>query len=97
MISDFLSLFVWFKHLYIFEKDQNAFLNTTDFIGTNPVEICEYEKMNNGYWEILKFLKQIVEKSMSIAKFFSSSHSPLMMFNDAISHAAYAKNALNTK
>ena len=88
MVSDFLLPFgrLGFSHL------PNG--NLTSLIETEAVKIFEYGKNNDGYWDGLKLLKQVVEKTLPIAEALYPGYSFLFMFDNATSHAVYADDAL---
>lgn len=64
---------------------------------TEAVELFEYEKNNERYWDGAKLHQQVVNKALPIAKALYPGYSLLFHFNNAISHSVYAKDALQTK
>ena len=97
MVSDFLLPFGRLGFSHLSEAEQNSLLTATDLTETEAVEIFEYGKNNDRYWDGPKLLKQVVEKAVPIAKAFYPGYSFLFMFDNATSHAVYAKNALCTR
>lgn len=63
---------------------------------TEAVELFEYGKTNEGYWDGAKLHKQVVNKALPIAEAFYPGYSLLFLFDNAISHSVYAQNALRT-
>ena len=61
---------------------------------TEAVEVFEYRKNNKEYWNEPKLLKQVINKAISIAKAFYPGYSFIFIFDNTISHAVYAENAL---
>ena len=64
---------------------------------TEVVEVFEYGKNNNGYWDRAKLYKQVVSKALRIAEVLYSRYSLLFLFNNATSHLFYAKNAFQVQ
>ena len=60
------------------------------------IEIFEYEKSNNGYWDRPKLYHQVVTKVLPIAEALYPGYSLLFLFNNTTSHFIYAQNALCT-
>ena len=58
------------------------------------VEIFEYGKNNDGYWDEAKLHKQVVNKALPIAKALYLGYSLLYLFDNATSHSVYARDAL---
>lgn len=61
---------------------------------TKVVEIFEYAKNNNGYWNEAKLYQQVVNKTLPSAEAFFSGYLILFLFDNAISHFVYAKDKL---
>lgn len=61
------------------------------------VEIFEYGKNNDDYWDGAKLYQQIVNKALPIAKALYLSYSLLFLFDNATSHSVYVKDALQVK
>lgn len=58
------------------------------------VEILEYKKNNDGYWDRIKLLQQVMEKALLRAETLYSGYSILFMFDNATSHLVYTEAAL---
>lgn len=58
------------------------------------VEIFEYEKNNNEYWDKTKLHKQIVNKTLLITEVLYPGYSFLFLFDNITSHSVYAKDIL---
>lgn len=69
----------------------------TGLIETKAVEVFEYGKNNDGYWDGAKLHQQVVKKALSIAEALYQGYSLLFLFDNAISHLLYAKDALQAK
>ena len=61
------------------------------------VEIFEYEKNNDGYWDEAKLHKQVVNKALPIAEALYPEYSFIYLFDNATSHSIYAKDVLQVK
>lgn len=66
----------------------------TRLIETEAVEVSEYGKNNDGYWDRAKLYQQVVKKALPIAEAFYPGYSLLFLFDNATSHSVYAKDAL---
>lgn len=80
--------------LHLLSNDQDFLLAATSLIDTEAVEIFEYRKNNDEYWDGPKLLKQVIEKAVPIAEALYPGYSFLFMFDNATSHAVYAEDAL---
>lgn len=96
MISDFLFPFGRLRISHLSNEGQNLFQTATGLAEREAVEIFEYGKNNDGYWDGPKLLKQVIEKAIPIADALYPGYSLLFMFDNATSHAVYAKDALCT-
>ena len=96
IISDFLLSFRRFDLSHLSNVDQDFLKAATGLSETEAVEIFEYGKNNDGYWDRPKLLKQVVNKTIPVAKALYPGYSFLFMFNNATSHVLYAENALCT-
>ena len=61
---------------------------------TEVVELFEYGKNNEKYWDGPKLHKQVVTKALPIAEALYPGYSLLFLFDNATSHSVYADNAL---
>ena len=57
------------------------------------VELFEYGKQE-GYWDGARLLDQLTNKSLPIAQFLYTGYDLIFLFDNAMSHAIYAKDAL---
>ena len=64
---------------------------------TESVEIFEYGKNNNRYWDGAKLHQQVVNKALPIAEALYPGYSLFLLFNNATSHSAYVKDPLQVK
>ena len=58
------------------------------------MELFEYGKSNESYWDGPKLHKHVVNKALSIAKALYPGYSLLFFFNNATSHSMFAQDAL---
>lgn len=58
------------------------------------VELFEYGKNNEGYWDKPKLHKQVVNKTFLIAEIFYLRYSLLFLFDNTTSYLVYVNNAL---
>ena len=63
---------------------------------TEAVMLFEYGKANKVYWDGPKLHQQVVNKALPIVEIFYPGYSLLFLFDNAISHSVYAKDALRT-
>ena len=71
-------------------------IDNTELSVTEAVELFEYEKTNQGYWDGPRLHKQVANKALPIAEVLYPGYSLLFLFNNATSHFVYAQNALRT-
>lgn len=97
MVLEFL---LPFRHLNLFflssEKRQEV-LEKTGFIHIETVEIFEYGKNNDRYWDRAKLHQQVINKALPIAEAFYPSYSLLFLFDNATNHSIYIKDVLQVK
>lgn len=66
-------------------------------VKTKVVEIFEYEKNNNIYWDKAKLYKQVINKALPIMQVLYSGYLFLILFDNATSHSIYPKDTLQIK
>ena len=71
-------------------------MEKTGFTFRQAVELFEYEKNNEGYWDGPKLHKQVVTKALPIVEVLYPGYSLLFLFDKATSHFVYADNTLRT-
>lgn len=64
------------------------------FLETKVVEIFEYKKNNDKYWDKTKLYQQVVNIALSIVETFYLEYSLLFLFDNAISYFIYIKDIL---
>lgn len=96
MVSEFLLLFDRLNFLLLSEKKQKEVIEKTRLIILEAVELFEYEKNNEGYYNGAKLYKQIVSKALYIAKALYLGYLLLFLFDNITSHSVYANNILHT-
>lgn len=91
--SDF---FLPFSQLNLFSLLEEKRKEVVDLIVTEAVELFEYEKSNEGYWDGFKLHKQVVNKVLPIAEALYPDYTLLFLFDNATSHFVFAQDALCT-
>lgn len=71
-------------------------MEKTGLIFREVVELFEYRKNNERYWNGPKLHKQVVTKALPIAKTLYLGYSLLFLFDNTTSHSVYADNELYT-
>ncbi len=61
---------------------------------TEPVEVFQYGKNNEGYWDGAKLHRQMVDKALPIAEALYPGYSLSFLFDNATSHSVYVEDAL---
>ena len=97
MTSEFIFPFGRLNLASLSPKRREEILQETGLIETKAVEVFEYGKNNDGYWDGAKLHQQVVKKALPIAKAFYPDYSLLFRFDNATSHSVYTKNALQIK
>ena len=92
MVSDFLLSWFRLNQLFFPLERQKDLANSG--IPLKAVIYFKYGKMEEGYWMGKHLLNQIKSKALPIAKVFYPQYELLFMFDNATSHAIYAKDAL---
>lgn len=72
-------------------------MEKTSLMHTEAVEVFEYEKNNNSYWDGAKLHQQVVNKALSTAEALYPGYSLLCFFDNTTSRSVYAKNVLQVK
>ena len=91
-MSEFLLPFGRLNLFSLSEKKQQEVIQKTGLIFRKVVELFEYEKNNEGYWDSPKLHKKVVTKALPIAKTLYSGYSLLFLFDNSTSHSIYADN-----
>lgn len=94
MVSEFLLPFGCLNLLTLSQEKRDEIVSRTGLTLTEAVEIFEYGKNHEGYWDGAKLHKQVVTKASPVAEAFYPGYSLLFLFDNATSHSVYAKNAL---
>ena len=66
-------------------------------VSIKAVEIFEYRKNNDGYWDGAKLHLLVMKKVLPIAEALYPRYSLLFLFDNATNHSIYAKDALQVK
>lgn len=89
--------------LFSFDQLNLAFLNPDkrdkivqrcELVSIKVVEIFEYKKNNDRYWDQAKIYHQVIKKALPIPKAFYPSYSLFFLFNNTTCHSIYIKNIL---
>ena len=96
MASEFLLPFGRLNLSSLSEEKRSEVLEKSGLNVTEAVEIFEYGKSNDGYWDGPKLHHQVVTKALPIAEALYPGYSLLFLFDNATSHSVYAQNALRT-
>lgn len=97
MVSEFLLPFGRLNLSSLSQEKRDEVVSRTGLTLTEAVEIFEYGKNHEGYWDRVKLHKQVVTKALPVAEAFYPGYSLLFLFDNATSHLIYAKNALRTQ
>lgn len=94
MASEFILPFGRLNLASLTPEKRNEVIAQTGLTETEAIEIFEYGKNNDGYWDGVKLHKQVVSKALPIAEALYPGYSLLFLFDNATSHSVYAKDAL---
>ena len=97
MVSEFILSFGRLNLTSLSPEKRQEVLEQTGLNHTEAVEIFEYRKNNDGYWDGAKLHQQVVNKALPIAEALFLGYSLLFLFDNATSHLVYAKDALQAK
>lgn len=97
MVSDFLLSFSRLNLLRLPEAEQDQVVERFGLSSKEAVEILEYGKNNEGYWDGVKLVKQVKEKALPIAEALYPGYSLLFLFDNVTSHLVYVADALRIK
>lgn len=97
MTSEFFLPFGRLNLAFLGPEKRDQVIQETGLVHTEAVEIFEYGKNNNGYWDGANLHKQVVTKDLPTAQALYPGYSLLFIFDNATSHAVYAKDALRAK
>lgn len=96
MASEFLFLYSQLNLILLISEEKKA-IYETGLLEEKAVEIFEYEKNNDGYWDGAKLQQQVINKVLPIAEVFYPGYSFLFLFDNVISHFIYVKDAFQVK
>ena len=77
-------------------KKQAEVVKKTRLNMTKTVEVFEYRKNDEWYWDRVKLHRKMFDKTLPTAEVFYQD-SPLFLFDNANSHFVYVENFLRTK
>ncbi len=97
MTLEFWLLFDRLNLASLSQEKRDKVVEKCGLLTKKAVEIFEYKKNNDGYWDWANLLHQVVTKVLPIAKILYSGYSHLFLFDNTTSHSVYTKNALQAK
>jgi hypothetical protein len=97
MVSEFLLPFSRLNLATLSTEEQEDLVTHCGLAATEAVEIFEFGKNNQGYWDGADLLKQVREKALPIAEALYPGYSLLFLFDNATSHCVYAPDTLQVK
>ena len=97
MTYKFFFLYGWLN-LFSFSPKKGEEINEgTRLVETKALEIFEYGKNNDGYWDEAKLYNQVVTKALLIVQALYPRYSPLFLFDNTTSHSVNFKDILYVK
>ena len=90
MAFGFLLLFGWLNLFSLLEEKKKEVIDKTGLIVIKAVELFEYKKFNESYWNGLKFYKQVVNKLLPIAEVLYLGYLLLFFLNNATGYFVFA-------
>lgn len=96
MASNFIFLFYQLNLLSFSEKKKKEMINKMGLTIMEAIELFEYKKSNEGYWNRFKLDKQVVNKILSITEALYQGYLLVFLFYNMTSHSVFAQNALCT-
>lgn len=97
MTSEFLLPFGRLNLASLSPEKRDEVVQRCELVFIEAVEIIEYRKNNDGYWDGAKLHHQVMKKALPIAEALYPGYSLLFLFDNATSHSVYAKDALQVK
>ncbi len=94
MVSEFILPYEQLNLAFLTSEKREEVIQQTRLTITKAVEIFEYRKNNDGYWNEARLHKQVVEKALPITEALYPRYSLCFLFDNATSHSVYAKDAL---
>ena len=95
MVSEFLIPFGRLN-LSFLPEDKVDRLLADGLTAAEAVEVLEYGRNLDGYWDGKKLLEQVTQKALPIAEALFPGYAFLLLFDNATSHATFANDALRT-
>ena len=97
MTLEFLLPFSQLNLASLSPEKRDKVVEKCGLVSTKAVEIFEYGKNNDGYWDGAKLHHQVMKKALLIAEALYPGYSLFFLFDNATSHSVYAKDALQVK
>src|SRR6267378_820791 len=92
MVSEFLLPFGRLNLSSLTAEQKAQTMGSTGLTADEAVEVLEYGKNREGYWDGAKLLKQVVNKALPIAEALFPGYSLFFLFDNATSHSVYAED-----
>ena len=90
IVFNFLLLFDRLNLSSLSEKKRKEVIEKTGLTVIEAVELFEYGKLNEGYWDGPKLHKQVVSKALPITEALYLGYSLLFLFDNTTSHFIFA-------
>lgn len=97
MAFEFLLPYGWLNLFSLSPEKREKIKEEIGLVETEAVEIFEYGKNNDGYWDGAKLHNQVVNKALPIAQALYPGYSLLFIFDNATSHSVYSRDAVHVK
>ena len=97
MTSDFLLPFGRLNLASLSSEKRKEVVEKCGLLETEAVEVFEYGKNNDGYWDGAKLHKQVVSKALPIIEALYPGYSLLFLFDNTTSYSVYAKDVLQVQ
>lgn len=97
MVSEFLLPFARLNLSSLNLEKRQEVIKKFGLTHIEAIEIFEYWKNNDGYWDRAKLYQQVVNKALPIAEALYPRYLLLFLFNNTTSHFMYAKDVLQIK
>ncbi len=97
MTSD---LFLFFNRLNLASlssEKRKEIVEKCGFLETEAVEMFEYGKNNDRYWDRAKLHKHVVSTALPIEETLYPEYSLLFLFDNTTTHSVYVKNILQVQ
>lgn len=94
---EFLFSFNQLNLAFLSSEKKDKVVKKCGLVSTEVVEIFEYRKNNDRYWNKAKLYYQTMKKVLLIAEALYPGYSLFFLFDNVTSYSIYAKNILQVK